>query len=298
MDLFSFHDDAPGMPFFHPKGMDEWNALLDFWRDAHREAGLCGNQDAHHPSAHLVEKSGHWENYRENMYTTEVDDQAYAIKPMNCPGGMLLYSTRPHSYRELPIRAAEIGLVHRHEMSGVLNGLFRVRAFHQDDAHLFMMPDQIQGKSLICCGWKNGCMLLSGLISTWSFPHGRINPSARTSSGIRPPTVCDQPWMPTQGVPHQRRRRRVLWTENRPAHQGCPGPNLAVRGPSSWDMSLPERFDLTYVGKDNEKHRPIMLHRTVFGSIERFLGILIEHFERQVSLMAGAGAGGHPAHQR
>ena len=148
MDLFSFHEDAPGMPFFHPKGMAVWNALLEFWRVAHREAGYVETKTPIILQRTLWEKSGHWENYRENMYTTEVDEQAYAIKPMNCPGGMLLYGTRPHSYRELPLRVAEIGLVHRHEMSGVLNGLFRVRAFHQDDAHLYMMPEQIQAEIL------------------------------------------------------------------------------------------------------------------------------------------------------
>jgi len=148
MDLFSFHDEAPGMPFFHSKGMAVWNALIDYWREEHQKAGYVETKTPIMLTRSLWEKSGHWENYRENMYTSVVDEDQYAIKPMNCPGGMLLYATRPHSYKDLPIRAGEIGLVHRHELSGVLSGLFRVRAFHQDDAHIFMMPHQIQEEIL------------------------------------------------------------------------------------------------------------------------------------------------------
>ncbi len=144
LDLFSFHEEAPGMPFFHPKGISVWNCLLDYWRKEHRRAGYVETKTPIMLNRDLWEKSGHWENYRENMYTSLVDEEEYAIKPMNCPGGMLIYGMKPHSYKELPIRAAEIGLVHRHELSGVLSGLFRVRAFHQDDAHIFMRPDQIE----------------------------------------------------------------------------------------------------------------------------------------------------------
>jgi threonyl-tRNA synthetase len=148
LDLFSFHEEAPGMPFFHPKGMAVWNALLDYWRQEHRADGYVETKTPIMMQRFLWERSGHWDNYRENMYTSSIDDADYAIKPMNCPGGMLLYGRKHHSYRDLPIRAAEIGLVHRHELSGVLNGLFRVRAFHQDDAHIFMTPDQIQDEIL------------------------------------------------------------------------------------------------------------------------------------------------------
>ncbi|MGD9234735.1 MAG: threonine--tRNA ligase, partial [Desulfobacterales bacterium] len=144
LDLFSFHEEAPGMPFFHPKGIIVWNCLLDYWRKEHRRAGYVETKTPIMLNRDLWEKSGHWENYRENMYTSLVDEEEYAIKPMNCPGGMLIYGMKPHSYKELPIRAAEIGLVHRHELSGVLSGLFRVRAFHQDDAHIFMRSDQIE----------------------------------------------------------------------------------------------------------------------------------------------------------
>src|SRR4030042_6431904 len=146
LDLFSFHDEAPGMPFFHAKGMAVWNLLLQYWREEHQAAGYVETKTPIMLNRELWERSGHWENYRENMYFSKIDDYEYAIKPMNCPGGMLVYKTRPHSYKDLPIRAAEIGLVHRHELSGVLSGLFRVRAFHQDDAHIFMTPDQIKGE--------------------------------------------------------------------------------------------------------------------------------------------------------
>ncbi|MCP4692422.1 MAG: threonine--tRNA ligase, partial [Desulfobacterales bacterium] len=148
MDLFSFHDEAPGMPFFHAKGMEIWNELLAYWREEHKADGYVETKTPIVLKRMLWERSGHWENYLENMYTTQIDELDYAVKPMNCPGGMILYGMKPHSYRDLPIRAGEIGLVHRHEMSGVLNGLFRVRAFHQDDAHIFMTPDQIQDEIL------------------------------------------------------------------------------------------------------------------------------------------------------
>jgi len=278
MDLFSFHDDAPGMAFFHPKGMAVWNALLDFWREAHREAGYVETKTPIILKRSLWEKSGHWENYRENMYTTEVDDEAYAIKPMNCPGGMLLFGTRPHSYRELPLRVAEIGLVHRHEMSGVLNGLFRVRSFHQDDAHLYMMADQIQSEILDLLRLEEKMYSQFGL-------DFHLELSTRPEKSIG----SDEQWeVATEGLRAalDAYGRDYLINEGDGAFYG-PKIDLHIKdalgrtwqcGTIQLDMSLPERFDLTYVGKDNEKHRPIMLHRTVFGSIERFLGVLIEHF--------------------
>ncbi|MDL2269234.1 threonine--tRNA ligase [Desulfosarcina sp. OttesenSCG-928-A07] len=284
MDLFSFHDEAPGMAFFHPRGMALWNALLEFWRDVHRAAGYVETQTPILLQRSLWEKSGHWENYRENMYTTQVDEDTYAIKPMNCPGGMLLYSTRPHSYRELPIRAAEIGLVHRHELSGVLNGLFRVRAFHQDDAHLFMMPEQIQSEIL------NLLRLEETVYSKFGLDF-HLELSTRPEKSIG----SDAQWeIATNGL----RSALDAYGKDYRINEGDGafyGPKIDLHikdalgrtwqcGTIQLDMSLPERFDLTYVGKDNEKHRPIMLHRTVFGSIERFLGILIEHFEGKFPL--------------
>ena len=284
MDLFSFHEDAPGMPFFHPKGMDVWNALLDFWREAHREAGYVETKTPIILQRALWEKSGHWENYRENMYTTVVDQQDYAIKPMNCPGGMLLYGTRPHSYRELPIRAAEIGLVHRHELSGVLNGLFRVRAFHQDDAHLFMTPEQIQVE-------------ITDLLRLEERIYGQFGLDFHLELSTRPQKSIgtDEQWeLATNGLRSalDAYGRDYRINEGDGAFYG-PKIDLHIKdalgrtwqcGTIQLDMSLPERFDLIYVGKDNEKHRPIMLHRTVFGSIERFFGILIEHFEGKFPL--------------
>jgi len=278
MDLFSFHDDAPGMAFFHPKGMAVWNALLDFWREAHRDAGYVETKTPIILKRALWEKSGHWENYRENMYTTEVDDEAYAIKPMNCPGGMLLFGTRPHSYRELPLRVAEVGLVHRHEMSGVLNGLFRVRSFHQDDAHLYMTADQIQAEILDLLRLEEKMYSQFGL-------DFHLELSTRPEKSIG----SDKQWeIATEGLRAalDAYGRDYLINEGDGAFYG-PKIDLHIKdalgrtwqcGTIQLDMSLPERFDLTYVGKDNEKHRPIMLHRTVFGSIERFLGVLIEHF--------------------
>ncbi len=278
LDLFSFHEDALGMPFFHPKGMVLWNTLLDYWRKAHAKAGYVETKTPIILQRRLWEKSGHWENYRENMYTTVVDDLDYAIKPMNCPGGMLLYNTRPHSYKELPIRAAEIGLVHRHEMSGVLNGLFRVRSFHQDDAHLFMMEDQIQ------CEILDLLKLEERMYKTFGLGF-ELELSTRPEKSIG----TDEQWeVATKGL----EAALIAYGKKYRINEGDGafyGPKIDLHikdalgrtwqcGTIQLDMSLPERFDLTYIGADNEKHRPIMLHRTVFGSIERFLGILIEHF--------------------
>jgi threonyl-tRNA synthetase len=278
LDLFSFSDHAPGMAFWHPKGMDLWNTLLDYWREEHRTAGYVETKTPIILQRSLWEQSGHWENYRENMYTTEVDEFEYAIKPMNCPGGMLLYGREPHSYKDLPIRAAELGLVHRHELSGVLNGLFRVRAFHQDDAHIFMTPDMIQDEIL-------GLLKLEARMYEIFGLGFELELSTRPKKSIG----TDAQWKTaTDGL---RAALDVYGKEYR-LNEGDGafyGPKIDLHikdalgrtwqcGTIQLDMSLPERFDLHYIGADNEKHRPIMLHRTVFGSIERFLGILIEHF--------------------
>jgi threonyl-tRNA synthetase len=278
MDLFSFHDEAPGMPFFHPKGMVLWNSLLGYWREEHRTAGYVETKTPIVLQRALWERSGHWENYRENMYTSAIDEIEYAIKPMNCPGGMLLYKTRMHSYRELPIRAAELGLVHRHELSGVLNGLFRVRAFHQDDAHIFMTPEMIQTEILDLLRLEERMYATFGL----GF---ELELSTRPEKSIG----TDAQWqVATEGLQAALDAYGREYRIN-PGDGAFYGPKIDLHirdalgrtwqcGTIQLDMSLPERFDLTYVGKDNERHRPIMIHRTVFGSIERFLGILIEHF--------------------
>ncbi len=278
LDLFSFHDEAPGMPFFHAKGMELWNCLLEYWRYEHKTAGYVETKTPIMLNRTLWERSGHWENYRENMYTSMVDEEDYAIKPMNCPGGMLLYGTRPHSYREFPIRAAEVGLVHRHEMSGVLAGLFRVRAFHQDDAHIFMTPDQIRAEIL------GALQLAERIYGTFGLDFN-LELSTRPEKSIG----TDEQWdVATEGLRGalEAYDREYRLNEGDGAFYG-PKIDLHIQdalkrtwqcGTIQLDMSLPERFDLSYIAQDNEKHRPIMIHRTILGSIERFLGILIEHF--------------------
>ena len=278
LDLFSFHDEAPGMPFFHAKGMVVWNALLDYWREEHRAAGYVETKTPILLQRSLWEKSGHWENYRENMYFAKIDDIENAIKPMNCPGGMLMYNTKRHSYKDLPIRAAEIGLVHRHELSGVLSGLFRVRAFHQDDAHIFMTPDQIQDEIL-------GVLQLEERIYRTFGLGFDLELSTRPEKSIG----TDEQWaVATQGLEAalEAYGKEYKINEGDGAFYG-PKIDFHIRdalgrtwqcGTVQLDMSLPERFDLFYIDKDNEKRRPIMIHRTVYGSIERFFGILTEHF--------------------
>ncbi len=278
MALFSFHEEAQGMPFFHPKGMVIWNTLLDYWREEHHRAGYVETKTPIMLDRRLWERSGHWENYRENMYTSRIDETDYAIKPMNCPGGMLLYGSKPHSYKELPIRAGEIGLVHRHEMSGVLNGLFRVRAFHQDDAHIFMTPDQIEKEIL---GVLN---LVDRVYSTFGLSF-HLELSTRPEKSIGTDAQWEQA---TNGLELALKAFGRDYKIN-PGDGAFYGPKIDIHikdalgrtwqcGTVQLDMSLPERFDLSYIGADNEKHRPIMIHRVVYGSIERFLGILIEHF--------------------
>jgi threonyl-tRNA synthetase len=278
LDLFSFHDEAPGMPFFHAKGMVIWNALLDYWREEHRAAGYVETKTPILLQRSLWEKSGHWDNYRENMYFTTIDDNANAIKPMNCPGGMLMYKTKRYSYKNLPIRASEIGLVHRHELSGVLSGLFRVRAFHQDDAHIFMTPEQIQDEIL-------GVLQLEERIYKTFGLDFNLELSTRPEKSIG----TDAQWeVATKGLEAalDTYGKEYKINEGDGAFYG-PKIDFHIKdaldrtwqcGTVQLDMSLPERFDLFYIDQDNEKQRPIMIHRTVYGSIERFFGILVEHF--------------------
>lgn len=278
LDLYSFHDEAAGMPFFHAKGVEVWNALLEYWRYEHRLAGYVETKTPVMLNKKLWEQSGHWENYRENMYTSIIDDEEYAIKPMNCPGGMLLYKTKAYSYRDLPLRAGEIGLVHRHELSGALSGLFRVRAFHQDDAHIFMTSDQIEDEVL-------GVLKLSKRIYNRFGLDFHLELSTRPKKSIG----SDQQWKEaTNGL----KAALELYGQSYVINEGDGafyGPKIDIHikdalgrtwqcGTVQLDMALPERFDLTYKGKDNEKHRPIMIHRVIYGSLERFFGILVEHF--------------------
>jgi threonyl-tRNA synthetase len=278
LDLFSFHDEAPGMPFFHPRGMVIWNALLEYWRSEHRAAGYVETKTPIILNRSLWERSGHWENYRENMYSTTIDETEYAIKPMNCPGGMLLYNRKPHSYRDLPLRAAEIGLVHRHELSGVLSGLFRVRAFHQDDAHIFMTPEQIEQEIL-------------GVLRLVERIYGAFGLGFHLELSTRPKKSIgtDAQWeLATRGL----RSALDAYGREYKLNEGDGafyGPKIDIHikdalgrtwqcGTIQLDMSLPERFNLHFIDTDNERKRPIMIHRVIYGSIERFLGILVEHF--------------------
>ncbi|MDY6832971.1 MAG: threonine--tRNA ligase [Thermodesulfobacteriota bacterium] len=278
LDLFSFHEEAAGMPFFHPNGMKLWNALLDYWRLEHRAAGYVEVKTPVMLDRALWEKSGHWENYRENMYVSVIDDNQYAIKPMNCPGGMLLYKEKRYSYRDLPLRVAEIGLVHRHELSGVLSGLFRVRAFHQDDAHIFMTPDQIEQEIF------GVLKLVETIYSTFGLGF-HLELSTRPAKSIG----TDEQWAKaTNGL----RAALDAYGKGYAVNEGDGafyGPKIDVHikdalgrtwqcGTIQLDMSLPERFDLSYIDAGSEKQRPVMIHRVIYGSIERFLGILIEHF--------------------
>ncbi len=278
LDLYSFHDEAAGMPFFHAKGIDIWNTLLDYWRAEHKKDGYVETKTPVMLNRKLWEQSGHWENYRENMYTSVIDEEEYAIKPMNCPGGMILYKTKAYSYRDLPLRAGEVGLVHRHELSGALSGLFRVRAFHQDDAHIFMTPEQIGPEVL-------GVLNLAQRIYSKFGLDFHLELSTRPKKSIG----SDEQWeLATNGLKAalEEYGQDFFINEGDGAFYG-PKIDIHIKdalgrtwqcGTVQLDMSLPERFDLTYKGQDNEKHRPIMVHRVIYGSLERFFGILVEHF--------------------
>ena len=278
LDLFSIHEEGPGFPFFHPNGMLLRNALLEYWREVHRRYGY---QEISTPvilSRKLWETSGHWFHYRENMYTTEIDEEDYAIKPMNCPGCMLVYRSQLHSYRDLPLRLAELGLVHRHELSGALHGLFRVRNFTQDDAHLFVTPDQIEGEI------QHTIDLFDEVYRTFGLSY-----KAELSTRPEDSMGSDEMWeLATEGLRKALENRGLDFVVNE-GDGAFYGPKIDFHlrdsigrtwqcGTIQLDMSLPEKFDLTYVGEDGEKHRPVMLHRVVYGSIERFIGILIENY--------------------
>ncbi len=278
LDLFDVLDEGPGFPFFYPKGMVLRNILEDYWRKIHREHGYEEIKTPMILNRALWERSGHWDHYRENMYTTRIDDTDFAIKPMNCPGGMLVYKRRAWSYRDLPIRSGELGLVHRHEKSGTLHGLMRVRCFTQDDAHIFMRPDQIRDEI------KGVYRLIDEVYRVFGFKY-TVELSTRPENSIG----TDEMWtMATDGLQGALDDLGVQYTINE-GDGAFYGPKIDFHlqdclgrtwqcGTIQLDMNLPERFDLTYVGADGEKHRPVMIHRVVFGSIERFIGIITEQF--------------------
>ena len=278
LDLFDLFDEGPGFPFFFPKGMVLRNTLEDFWRKEHT---LAGYEEVKTPmilNQELWHRSGHWDHYKDNMYVVKIDNEDYAIKPMNCPGGMLVYKRKPHSYRDLPERMAELGLVHRHELSGALHGLMRVRCFTQDDAHIFMTPDQIEEEI------EGVVRLIDKFYKVFGFKY-KLELSTRPENSMG----TDEQWETATNA--LKRALNVLGKdyEINEGDGAFYGPKIDFHledsigrtwqcGTIQLDFQMPERFDLTYVGQDGEKHRPVMIHRVVFGSIERFIAILTEHY--------------------
>ena len=278
LGLFMMHDAGPGFPFFLPKGMTLKNTLLDYWREIHKKAGYVEISTPIILNQSLWETSGHWDHYKNNMYTTTIDDQDYCVKPTNCPGGVLVYASEPRSYRDLPLRMGEIGLVHRHEKSGQLHGLMRVRCFNQDDAHIFMTPDQIKTEIM------GVARLINEVYTLFGFKyHVELSTRPEDSMG------SDEDWeMATEGLRAALDELGLDYVVNE-GDGAFYGPKIDFHlvdaigrtwqcGTIQLDFQLPQRFELEYQGADGEKHRPIMIHRVLFGSIERFIGILIEHF--------------------
>ncbi len=278
LDLFSIQEEGPGFPFFHPNGMIIRNELENYWRAVHTRYGYKEIKTPIILNQKLWQQSGHWDHYQENMYFTSIDDEAYAIKPMNCPGGILVYKTKQHSYRDLPLRTAELGLVHRHELSGALHGLMRVRSFTQDDAHIFMLPSQIKAEI------QNVIDLFNEVYSVFGLSyHAELSTKPAKAMG------SDEIWETTTKALQEALEdcgMEYIVNEGDGAFYG-PKIDFHLRdsigrtwqcGTIQLDMLMPEKFDLTFVGEDGQKHRPVMIHRVVYGSIERFIGILIEHF--------------------
>ena len=278
LGLFMMSEDGPGFPFFLPKGMVLKNTLLDYWREIHKKAGYVEISTPIILNRKLWETSGHWDHYKNNMYTTVIDEEDYAIKPMNCPGGVLVYGSEPRSYRDLPLRMGELGIVHRHEKSGQLHGLMRVRCFTQDDAHIFMMPEQIRDEI------KGVVALIDEVYQLFGFKyHVELSTRPEDSMG------SDEDWeLATEGLRGALNDLGLDYVVNE-GDGAFYGPKIDFHltdsigrtwqcGTIQLDMQLPQRFELEYTGADGEKHRPIMIHRVAFGSIERFIGILIEHF--------------------
>ena len=278
LDLFMIAPEGPGFPFFLPKGMILRNVLEDFWRKVHRENGYEEIKTPMILNEELWHRSGHWDHYKDNMYTTKIDENDYALKPMNCPGGMLVYKRKMHSYRDLPIRSGELGLVHRHEKSGELNGLFRVRCFTQDDAHIFCLPEQIESEIVRLM------KLINYVYGIFGFDyHVELSTRPEDSMG------SDEQWeLATNALRHALESQNMPYEVNE-GDGAFYGPKIDFHlkdcigrtwqcGTIQLDFQMPERFDLTYIGQDGEKHRPVMLHRVILGSIERFIGIITEHY--------------------
>ncbi|MGI9950959.1 threonine--tRNA ligase [Moorellaceae bacterium AZ2] len=278
LGIFSLQEEAPGFPFFHPKGMILRNELEQFWREEHRRAGYLEIRTPIILSRSLWERSGHWDHYRQNMYFTKIDEADYAIKPMNCPGAILVYKSEQHSYRDFPLRLAEMGLVHRHEKSGVLHGLMRVRAFTQDDAHIFMLPSQVESEI------QGVIDLVDRFYNLFGFKY-HVELSTKPDDAMG----SDEIWeLATSALRRALEAKGMEYKVNE-GDGAFYGPKIDFHledslgrtwqcGTIQLDFLMPEKFDLTYIGEDGQKHRPVMIHRVVFGSMERFIGILIEHY--------------------
>ncbi len=278
LDLFSLHEEGPGFPFFHPKGMILRNILEDFWRKEHYKRGYQEIKTPIILNQALWEQSGHWDHYHDNMYFTKIDDQDFAVKPMNCPGGMIVYKSKLRSYRDLPIRMGELGLVHRHEISGALHGLLRVRNFTQDDAHIFMLPSQIKEE-------VNGVIeLIDYFYKIFGFDyHVELSTRPEDSMG------ADEVWETATNALEEVLKERGMDYKINPGDGAFYGPKIDFHlrdclgrtwqcGTIQLDFQMPEKFDLTYIGEDGQKHRPVMLHRVVYGSVERFIALLTEQY--------------------
>ncbi len=276
--LFEIMDEGPGFPFFLPKGVVLKNILIDYWRKLHNKAGYVEIETPIMLNKELWIRSGHWDHYKENMYTSMIDDKEFALKPMNCPGGMLVYKSEAHSYRDLPLRVGELGRVHRHELSGALHGLMRVRAFTQDDAHIFMLPEQIKSEIL------GVIKLIDEVYGTLGFKYN-IELSTRPEDSMG----SDEEWTMAESSLKEALDEGGLDYKINEGDGAFYGPKIDFHiedslgrswqcGTIQLDFQLPQRFELEYIGSDGEKHRPIVIHRVIFGSIERFIGILIEHF--------------------
>lgn len=278
LDLFSIQEEGPGFPFFHPKGMVIRNELENFWRKIHVKYGYQEIKTPIILHQRLWQQSGHWDHYRENMYFTTIDEEGYAVKPMNCPGGILVYRTQHHSYRDLPLRTAELGLVHRHEISGALHGLMRVRSFTQDDAHIFMLPSQIKDE-------------IQGVIDLFNNVYSTFGLSYHAELSTRPEKAMgsDEVWETATNALREALEDCGMEYKVNEGDGAFYGPKIDFHlkdsigrtwqcGTIQLDMLMPEKFDLTYVGEDGQKHRPVMIHRVAYGSLERFIGILIEHY--------------------
>ena len=279
LGLFTFHDEAPGFPFFHPKGMIIQNAILEYWREEHIKEGYLEIKTPVVLSNNLWKISGHWDNYKDNMYFVQIDECEYAIKPMNCPGAIIVYKSNQHSYREFPIRYAEMGLVHRHEKSGVLHGLFRVRNFTQDDAHIFCLESQLEDEIIKIIN------LVDRMYKVFGFGNYHIELSTRPVKRIGSDEVWDKAENTLKEVLASKNLSYKL-NEGEGAFYG-PKIDFHIRDclDRTWqcatiqlDFSMPEKFDIEYTGEDNQRHRPVMIHRVVLGSLERFIGILIENY--------------------